>query len=129
MRDVLVSYWTAGIAWGVMTALQGRWLWRSTHAGEVVTAYGAGVVVLGLWVAVLELVRTGIAETARRQVAQEPIWFAEQLPAAEEAEKAAAVEAKRAIIVERVAAGIIVAVGMLAGGWATPLSRRWGLPM
>lgn len=125
MRVTLASYWTAGIAWSVMTALHGRWLWRSTHAGEVLTAYGAGVVVLGLWVAVLELVRAGIATTVRRQVAQEPIWFAEQLPAAEEAENAAAVEAKRAIAVERVVASLIVAVGTLAGGWATPLARRW----
>jgi uncharacterized protein with ACT and thioredoxin-like domain len=128
-RLALASYWTAGIAGSVMTALHGRWLVRSSHAGEVLTAYGAGVVVLGLWVAVLELVRAGIAETGRRQVAHEPVWFAEQLPAAEEVEKAAAVEARRAIIVERVVAGIIVAVGTLAGGWATPLARRWHLPV
>ena len=87
VRVGLAGYWTAGIAWAAMSWLHWRWLWRSTHAGEVLSAYGSGLVVLGLWVAVLELVRVGITETARRQVGQEPVWFAEQLPAAEASEK------------------------------------------
>ena len=129
VRVGLAGYWTAGIAWAAMSWLHWRWLWRSTHVGEVLSAYGSGLVVLGLWVAVLELVRVGITETARRQVGQEPVWFAEQLPAAEASEKAAAVEARRTIIVERAIAGSVVAAGTLAGGCATPLSRRWGLPV
>ena len=105
-----------------MTALHWQWLWRSSHASEVLSAYGAALVVLGLWVAILELVRVGLTETARQQTESDFAWFAEQMPALHASEKVAAVEAKRALIVERVAAGLM-------NGWALPLARRWGRPV
>ncbi len=47
-RRISASYWTAGAAFVVMTALHLRWLFRSLHAGDVLSAYGAGLVALGL---------------------------------------------------------------------------------
>ena len=129
MRRALASNWTAGIAWVSMTVLHERWLLRSAHAGDVLSAYGAALVVLGLWLAVLDLARIGLTETAQRQTESDFAWFAEQMPALLAAEKAAAIKAKRTLIVERVAAGIIAAFGTLLNGWGTPLARRWGLPV
>lgn len=123
-RVALTSYWTAGLAWAVMTALHGRWLLRSAHAGDVLSAYGAALVVLGLWVAVLELMRVGLTETARRQTESDFAWFAEQMPTLRASEEAAAAETKRTLIVERVAAGLIAVAGTLLNGWGTPLARR-----
>ena len=60
VRIALASYWTAGIAWAAMTALHGRWLWRSAHAGDVLSAYGAGVVALGVLIAARPFLRAGL---------------------------------------------------------------------
>ena len=131
---ILVSYWTAIFAWVVMTVLHLRWLHRSTHAGDVISAYGAGLTVLGLLVAARPFLKMGVDRTARSQVPQLPFAFAapdteEGMRPFREHQEAAFRYFRREIIAERVIAVAVVVVGTLLNGWGTPLARRWGLPV
>jgi hypothetical protein len=127
VRAAAASYWTIGAAWAVMSALHWRWLWRSTHAGDVLSAYGAGLVVLGLLVAARPFIRAGVRRMAEQQAIppQSPIW-PEGAWAKYEAKVLAAVPD---VWAERVVAVGVVVIGTFLNGWGTPLARRWGLPV
>ena len=131
-RDAAASYWTAGFAYIVMSALHWRWLWRSTHASDVLSAYGAGLVVLGLLVAARPFIRAGVRRMAEQDV-QAP-QFGGWATAEYVAEGWAAYRIRVDAVIpdvwaERVAAIGVLVVGTLLNGWGTPLARRWGLPV
>ena len=131
MRAALASCWTAGIAWGVMTALHGRWLVRSTHAGDVLSAYGAGLVVLGVLVGSRPYLRAGFTGLVQAGLPRPPIvpiggGFGKTIVAQIHAERPRVV---LDVLAERILAVALVVLGTLLNGWATPLARRWGLPV
>ena len=131
-RAAAASYWTAVAAWAVMSALHWRWLWRSAHAGDVLSAYGAGLVVLGLLVAARPFIRAGVRPTAIQSVAaQAPQTFGYggPRPEAYAAHDARVGAAMPDVWAERVVAVGVVVVGTLLNGWGTSLARRWGLPV
>ena len=132
MRAGLASYWTAGIAWAVMTALHGRWLWRSAHAGEVLSAYGAGLVVLGIGVAARPLIRQGLSSAVQAAMPTYQGYTGfpgRKIPSMSEQLQIEALRpmVRREVIAERVVAVSVIVAGTLLNGWGAPLARRWGL--
>ncbi len=134
LRVAAASYWTAGAAWAVMTALHLRWLQRSAHAGDVLSAYGAGLVVLGLLVAARPFIRGGLSAAVQAAMPQYQGYVGfpgRQIPTMLEQREIEAQRPaiRREVITERVIAVAVVVVGTLMNGWGTPLARRWGWPV
>ena len=131
-RAAVTSYWTASLAWAAMSALHWSWLWRSAHAGDVLSAYGAGLVVLGVLVGSRPYLRTGFAQLVESGLPQydgmtfstDERWQAHKALVASERPKV-----RRDVWAERVVAVVVVVVGTLLNGWGTPLARRWGFPV
>ncbi len=131
-RAAAASYWTAGAAWAVMSALHWRWLWRSAHAGDVLSAYGAGLVVLGVWVAARPYLRNGLEPWIAAVLPQDQATYAvgnSYSSDLAEAQSRARPGVTRDVWAERVVAVGVVVVGTLLNGWGTPLARRWHLPV
>ena len=131
VRDVLVSYWTAGLAFVAMTALHGRWLARSVQAGEVLSGYGAGLVMLGIFVASRPYIRAGLeADIAARQRRNPAVIPANRERIRRHRERVAeeAPGIRRDAWAERVIAVAVVLIGTFLNGYGTPLARRWDLP-
>lgn len=129
LRVAAASYTTAIAAFVVMTTLHLRWLHRSAHAGDVLSAYGAGVVVLGVLVGSRPYLRTGVARLIERDMPDGgagvfggPVYDAEVARLRREALAGVTLD----VWAERVIAVAIVVVGTLLNGWGTPLARRWG---
>ncbi len=115
-----------------MTTLHLRWLHRSAHAGDVLSAYGAGVVVLGVLVGSRPYLRTGVARLIERDMPDGgagvfggPVYDAEVARLRREALPGVTLD----VWAERVIAVSVVIVGTLLNGWGTPLARRWGWPV
>lgn len=131
-RATIASYWTSFIAIVVMSGLHLRWLLRSAHAGDVLSAYGAGLVVLGVLVGSRPYLRSGIGNMVARSLPSGGGVFPrtrEQAAAARKRIEEARPEVTRDVWAERVIAVGVVVVGTLLNGWGTPLARRWGLPV
>ena len=75
LRTAAASYTTAIVAFIVMTALHLRWLHLSAHAGDVLSAYGAGLVVLGVLVGSRPYLRTGFAGLVDAVLAQDDAGY------------------------------------------------------
>ena len=134
LRQALASYWTAGLALAAMSWLHWRWLWRTVHAGDVLSAYGAGLVAFGLLIASRPFIRGGLSTAVQAAM---PVYHGyvgfpgREVPNMLEQRAIEAVRPmiRREVIAERVIAVAVVVVGTLLNGWGTPLARRWGLPV
>lgn len=132
IREGLAHYGTALLALNWMTALHERWLWRSAHAGEVVSGYGAGLIMLGVFVGARPYLRAGISRTVEAGLPPYRGAFLQGRGAAERhRERVAALRPAVALDVwaERVVAVLVVLLGTFLNGYGTPLARRWGLPV
>ena len=124
LRTAAASYTTAIVAFIVMTALHLRWLHLSAHAGDVLSAYGAGLVVLGVLVGSRPYLRTGFAGLVDAVLAQDDAGYLigpDYLRELEEQRRAARPQAVRDVLAERVIAVVVVIVGTLLNGWGRPL--------
>ena len=132
LRQVLASNWTSGLALMAMSWLHWRWLWRSAHAGDVLSAYDAGLVVLGILVGSRPYLRAGFAGLVEAGLPQDDAGYLvgpDYLQELEREREAARPQATRDVLAERVVAVAVVVLGTLLNGWGTPLARRWGLPV
>lgn len=132
LRTAAASYTMTVVAFVVMTALHLRWLHRSAHAGEVLSAYGAGVVVLGVLVGSRPYLRAGVADLIERDMPEGgagvfggPVYDAEMGELRRKALPGVTLD----VWAERVIAVATVVAGTLLNGWGTPLARRWGWPV
>ncbi|MGI4763568.1 MAG: hypothetical protein ACRYGP_00615 [Janthinobacterium lividum] len=132
LRTAAASHTTAIAAFVVMTALHLRWLHRSAHAGDVLSAYGAGVVILGVMVGSRPYLRAGVARLIERDMPEEgagvfggPVYDAEVARLRREALPGVTLD----VWAERVITVAVVVVGTLLKGWGTPLARRWDWPV
>ncbi len=132
LRVAVASYTTAVAAFVVMTTLHLRWLHRSAHTGDVLSAYGAGVVVLGLLVGSRPYLRIGVTGLIERDMPEGgagvlggPVYDAEVAKLRRDALPGVTLD----VWAERVIAVAVVIVGTLLNGWGTPLARRWGWPV
>ncbi len=131
-KRVATSYWTAAALGLFIAAVHGWWLVKSDHAGEVISGFGAALVVLGLFVAARPFVELGVRGMAAQQVQAPqftPLFDSEgtiirEAKAAYQKNIDAAVPA---VIVERVLAVLVVVTGTLLNGYGAPLARLLGL--
>lgn len=131
-RAAAASYWTAGAAWAVMSGLHWRWLWHSAHAGDVLSAYGAGLVVLGVLVGSRPYLRAGFSQLVAAGLPQydgAPFSTGDRWQEHKALVEDERPRVRRDVLAERVIAVGIVVIGTLLNGWGTPLARRWGLPV
>lgn len=75
VRRALASYWTAGLALAAMSWLHWRWLWRTVHAGDVLSSYGAGLVALGVLVGSRPYLRAGFAQLVEAGLPQDDAGY------------------------------------------------------
>jgi hypothetical protein len=131
VRRITLSYWSVAAVAVVVGTLHVLWFVHSVPAqrGEVVTGFGAALIVLGLWVAARPYIRSGI-EVATGQ-AMSPLLGTFAMPAGQSREYHAQREAQRPqirrdVIAERIIAVVVIAVGTLLNGYGTPLVRLFG---
>ena len=77
LRRSLTSYWTAAILGLVLLGVYIAWgvWWEPGKRGEVVTGFGASLVVLGIFLAAHPFIRAGIRKTAASQVRSPGLSF------------------------------------------------------
>lgn len=127
------SYTLASIGLGALViVLHAWWLSRSDHAGEVLSACGAAIVVVGLFVAAVPFLRAGVEAAAREKVqAPQGAYYDSAVGAFAQAAQAAYLAKVEAAIpgiwTERVVAVAIVIVGTLLNGYGTPIARVLGM--
>lgn len=132
LRRVALSHWTPILAGVVLLGLHVAWAirWEPTKRGEVVTGFGACLIVLGLLVAARPYLRAG--RNAAADQAMSPLLGAFAIPAAEsiryhERREAGRPQVRRDVIAEREIAVGVIAVGTLLNGYGPPLVRWLGL--
>ena len=126
-HKIASSYRSVGIVTVVLTLAHAGFLARYGHAGEVVSGYGASLVVLGVWVAGFPLIRRGLQQVGPLGpsyidgVLPEFRSFAKRIMDEQERHKI-----RRDQIDERVVGVAIALVGTLLNGYGTPLARLIG---
>ena len=134
MKKLASSYVTlAGVSFCAAT-LHVWWLIQSSHAGEVISGFGATIIALGLWVAARPFIRTGIMDAARQQV-QAPQFQAyldsdgKMISEAQAAYNARVASVIPDIVTERVLAVLVIVLGTVLNGYGAPLARLLQLPV
>ena len=130
-QAAIASYWTAGIAWGVMTALHARWLWQWKHTGEVVSGYGAGLIALGLAHLLAAYLQPHALDRATAGAMPQDwrSFHRAHDPTASDRRQALWIEIRKGIITERIVVAILVLIGTFLNGYGTPLARSWNWPV
>nr|AGO88406.1 protein of unassigned function [Methylobacterium oryzae CBMB20] len=109
------------------------WLLDPKHHGEVVTGFGASLIVLGVWIAAAPYIRTGFAALVEKTMPRSNRSFMgkTRTPEEREAERVAR-EAERKkvaadLAAERFVAAGAVVVGTILNGYGSTLVRLFGL--
>ncbi|CAA2161158.1 hypothetical protein MBRA_06318 [Methylobacterium brachiatum] len=128
-RRLALSYWTPVVLGAVMLGLHLAWAirWEPAKRGEVVTGFGACLIVLGLLVAARPYLTTGLKGAIDKEASAEPSAILSGGRTDDPHLIARRTEAKGYIIAERVVAVVVIAVGTLLNGYGPPLVRWLGL--
>lgn len=129
LRRLALSYWTP-IGLGVVlfgTHLAWAIRWAPGKRGEVVTGFGACLIVLGLLVAARPYLRAGreVATADAMKPLLGSIAFGDTTY--DEAREAERPHVRRDVIAEREIAVAVIIVGTLLNGYGSPLVRWFGL--
>lgn len=127
MRRVALSYWTVCL---IGLALFGvhAWFWSSypAHRAEVISGFGAALIVLGLWVAARPFIRSGLAVMVGQAMPPLQGAFLDGDLRGHQRREAMRPQVRRDVIAERIIAVLVIAVGTLLNGYAAPLVRVSG---
>ena len=130
MRSALISY-RAIISTGViMAVIHVWWLSRSEHAGEVISAFGAVTVALGVWVASRPYVRIGLEGMIQAALPKDDAGYLvgpNHLQELTDLQTAARPKIVQDIWAERIIAVVVIIVGTLLNGYGTPIARLMGM--
>ncbi|MCJ2074784.1 hypothetical protein MKK68_03845 [Methylobacterium sp. E-016] len=145
MRRLALSYWTPIGAGLVLLSLHLAWAirWEPSKRGEVVTGFGACLIVLGLLIAARPYIRSGMRHFVDAEVGPPPadrlrdyLAAQTQIPkivsgelmylvdGARYASKRA--EVRRDVLAERAVAVVVIAAGTLLNGYGPLLVRLAG---
>lgn len=129
LRRLALTYWTPVAAGLVLLGLHLTWAirWEPTKRGEILTGFGACLIVLGLLVAARPLIGSGLAGAAAQAapIARAAILSGERINDPDLMARRA--RARSDIAAERVVAVIVIAIGTLLNGYGSPLVRWFGL--
>lgn len=123
-RALGLSHWTALAAGIVIFVLHVCWLIRVSpdHRLEVVSGFGAMLIVLGIWVAALLFLRKGLKKTAADSMPPLVGSFATP-PEYDESREGQRPQARRDVTDERVLGVAAIAIGTILNGYAAPVAR------
>ena len=145
MRRLALSYWTPTFAGLVLLGLHLAWAirWDPARRGEIVTGFGACMIVLGLLVAARPYIRAGVRQLVDAEVGprppdrlrdaleaqfQRPVIVPDELlyliDGARYASKRG--EIRRDVLAERVIAVAVIGTGTLLNGYGPALVRILG---
>lgn len=129
MRRLATSNWIAAVLGMTIVAVHVAWAvwWEPTKRGEILTGFGASLIVLGLLVAARPFLTTGLEAAIDREAsaAPSPILSGARTDDPDLLRRRA--EAKGYILAERVVAVLLIAGGTLLNGYGPPLVRLFGL--
>ena len=127
---IAASYWTALALGALAIFLHGRWyVVDKATGGEVVSGFGAALVVLGVMIGGRAYVRSGIIGVALQQTTTQALVITPSKYGGDMAAATAAARAERAakvvpdLIAERVIAVAIVILGTLLNGYGPLIAR------
>ena len=132
MKRLAVSYWSVTLVGAVLFGLH-AWWWsaRPAQRGEIVSGFGATLIVVGLWVAARPYIRAGVQGIAEAQI-QAPQFLPDldeegRIIAQTQAAYRQKVEAaKPDVRAERVIAVVVIVIGTGFNGYGAPLVRVFG---
>ena len=119
-RTVVILFICLGIAAGHMV-----WLTNDGSAGEVVSGFGAALILVGLAAIGLPMLRKGSINRAAAQVMPQDrrLFLMPEDPVYDAALKTAEVEIRSSVITERVTAAVLIAAGTLLNGYGPVIAR------
>ncbi len=131
LRSLALSYWTPVLVGLALLGVHLAWAirWEPARRGEVVTGFGAAMIVLGLFVAARPYIRLGLGPFIRGALTPDVGTFVtddsydEQLKAIHAAELP---EVTRDAWAERVIAVAVIAAGTILNGYGPLLVRLFG---
>jgi len=135
LRRLAASYWVqAASAVGAVLLHAVWWSADPKHHGEIVSGFGAALIVLGVWIAAGPYIRDGFAVLVEKAMPRRhgrtfllPSRTPEQRAADEAAREVQRRRVALDVAAERFVAAVVVAVGTILNGYGSPLVRLFGL--
>lgn len=129
LRRLATSNWTAITLGLTILALHVAWaVWlEPTRRGEIVTGFGASMIVFGLLVAARPFLTTGLEAAVDREASAGPAAVLSGGRTDDPDLLRRRAEARDYIFSERVVAVLVIAGGTLLNGYGSPLVRLFGL--
>jgi len=124
IKRTLGCRWTVLAVGIVFLLLHAQWFIRVSpnHQAEVVSGFGAVLIVLGIWLVALPFLRKGI-EKATADAMPPPLSGFLVPPEYDESREAQRPQARRDVMDEQVFGVITIVIGTILNGYATPIAH------